>query len=94
MRMITKKRLEHLSWLSKMELSKEEKKLFQEQLNEILDYFKKLDELDLRGVEPLYHVVELKNVFREDEPKPYDPDKILKLIPKLKGRYVKAPRMK
>lgn len=93
MKLITKKRLKHLSWLSKIELRREERE-FEEQLNEILEYFKKLDEVDLKGVEPLYHVLELKNVFREDAPKPSNPGEMLKVVPRLKGRYVRAPRIK
>jgi aspartyl-tRNA(Asn)/glutamyl-tRNA(Gln) amidotransferase subunit C len=43
---LSKKEVEHVAWLAHIELSNEEKVLFTEQFNGILDYFKKIDEID------------------------------------------------
>ncbi len=59
---LSKKEVEHVAWLAHIELSDQEKALFTEQFNEILDYFKKIDMVDTEGVEPTYHVLDLKNV--------------------------------
>lgn len=70
LKIVSKERLERLAWLAKIELSEEEKEEFLEQLNEILKAFKKIDELQLEGVEPTFHVLEVFNAFREDEVRP------------------------
>ena len=49
-RRLSKKEVEHTAWLAHIELSEEEKALFTEQFNDILDYFKKIDEIDTEGV--------------------------------------------
>lgn len=90
---ISKKEIKHLSWLAKIELSQEEEELFSKQLNDILSYFKKIDEADVEKLLPTHHVIELINVMRVDEPEPSAPDEILRNVPKIKGRYVKAPRI-
>jgi len=41
---ISKKDVEHVAWLAHIDLSEQERMLFTEQFNEILDYFKKIDE--------------------------------------------------
>ena len=53
---LSKKEVEHVAWLAHIELSEQEKTLFTEQFNEILEYFKKIDEVDTEDVEPTYHV--------------------------------------
>ncbi len=61
--------LEHISKLALLDLSEEEKKKLANQLGDILDYFKKLNDLDTSNVKPMTHPIEgLKNVFREDIP--------------------------
>lgn len=59
--------VEHVAHLARLDLSREEKKLFTVQLNAILDYIEKLNELDTSTVEPTFHVVSHQNVMREDE---------------------------
>ena len=39
------------------------------ELSQVLDHIEKIGELDLDGVEPTDHVVELENVLRPDEPR-------------------------
>ena len=38
-------------------------------ISSVLDHIEKINELDLDGVEPTSHVVEVENVFRPDEPR-------------------------
>jgi aspartyl-tRNA(Asn)/glutamyl-tRNA(Gln) amidotransferase subunit C len=40
------------------------------ELSTVLDHIEKISELDLDGVPPTSHVVEIENVMREDEPRP------------------------
>ena len=91
---LSKKEVEHIAWLAHIELSDKEKILFTEQFNEILDYFKKIDEVDTEGVEPTYHVLDLKNVSRTDETTPSLPiEEALKNAPKKEKKFIKAPRI-
>ena len=91
---LSKKEVEHIAWLAHIELSDQEKILFTEQFNEILDYFKKIDEVDTEGVEPTYHVLDLKNVSRTDETTPSLPiEEALKNAPKKEKKFIKAPRI-
>jgi aspartyl-tRNA(Asn)/glutamyl-tRNA(Gln) amidotransferase subunit C len=91
---LSKKEVEHISWLAHIELSDKEKTLFTEQFNEILDYFKKIDEVDTKGVEPTYHVLDLKNVSRKDRTKPsLSTEEALRNAPKKEKKFIKAPRI-
>ncbi len=57
---------EHMAVLAGINLSAEEKVELTRQINIMLQYVEKLDELDTEAVEPLHHILPLYNVFRED----------------------------
>jgi aspartyl-tRNA(Asn)/glutamyl-tRNA(Gln) amidotransferase subunit C len=68
--------------------------LFTEQFNGILDYFKKIDEVDTEDVEPTYHVLDIDNVFRKDKTEPSLPaEKVLENAPRKEKKFFKAPRI-
>ena len=93
-RHLSKKEVEHVAWLAHIELSDKEKIVFTEQFNEILEHFKKIDSVDTEGIEPTYHVLDLKNVHRKDETKPSLPtEEALKNAPKKEKKFLKAPRI-
>ncbi|MCP8311703.1 MAG: Asp-tRNA(Asn)/Glu-tRNA(Gln) amidotransferase subunit GatC [Candidatus Methylarchaceae archaeon HK01B] len=89
---LSKKEIEHIAWLARIELSKKEVNLFAHQLSDILTYFAKIDEVDTEDVPPSYHVLDLINVLRKDEIKP-SLEETFQTVPQTKGRFVKAPRM-
>ena len=60
----------HVARLARLELSEAEVERFQEQLSAILDAVSKVQELDLEGVPPTSHPLDVVNVWREDEPRP------------------------
>ena len=60
--------VEYIARLARLSVSEEEKGLFGPQLNNILSYMEKLNELDTKNVEPTSHVLSLSNVMREDMP--------------------------
>ena len=64
---ITKEEVEHVALLARLKFSEKEKEPFTTQLNIILEYMDKLQELDTTKVEPTFHAVAQKNVFREDD---------------------------
>lgn len=64
-----KKQLKKMAHLARLNLTPQEEELYAKQLQSILDYFAKLQELDTSEVEPMAHVLPLSNIWREDEPK-------------------------
>ena len=52
--------------LAKLSLTEDEKEKAKEDMQKMLDYVDKLDELDTSSVEPMSHIFEDENVFRED----------------------------
>lgn len=56
----------YVSRLARMYLSEEERELFQGQLEQIVGYVRKINELDLTGIEPTSHTRPITNVFRQD----------------------------
>ena len=63
---ISDETMEYVGILAKLELSEEEKAAAKKDMESMLDYIDKLNELDTSGVEPMSHVFPIKNVFRED----------------------------
>ncbi len=91
---LSKKEVEHIAWLAHIELSEKEKTLFTEQFNEILEYFKEIDEVDTAGIQPTYHVLDLKNVSRKDKTEDsLETEEVLKNAPKKEKKFLKAPRI-
>jgi aspartyl-tRNA(Asn)/glutamyl-tRNA(Gln) amidotransferase subunit C len=68
--MIDRDQVLHVARLARLRLSDEELERMPGELSKILEHVERMDELDLEGVEPTSHVVELQNVLREDVPRP------------------------
>ena len=63
---ITKEEVERVAHLARLNLSEEELETMTSQLDTILSYVDKLDELDTTGVPPMTHAFSEANAFRED----------------------------
>lgn len=57
----------HVAKLANLKLKDDEITKFEKQLSEVLDYIKKLEELDTKTVEPTSQVTGLENILREDK---------------------------
>jgi aspartyl-tRNA(Asn)/glutamyl-tRNA(Gln) amidotransferase subunit C len=68
--MIDREQVLHVARLARLRLTEEEAALMQSELSSILDHIENISALDLDGVEPTSHVVEIENVLRPDEPRP------------------------
>ena len=64
---VTKKDVEHIAKLANLKFDESEMERLTGEMNEILLYMDKLNEIDTTNVEPLSHPVEMNNVFREDK---------------------------
>ena len=60
----------YISELARLELTEDEKSLFQAQLDNIVGYMDKINSVNVDGVEPMMHGMTLVNVMREDEIQP------------------------
>ncbi len=88
------KEIEYIANLSRIALTDEEKKTFKKQLANILDYIKKLNELDTDTVELMAYATDLKNVFRKEELTPsLSRQKILNLSPSNVNGFFKVPKV-
>ncbi|MDN4074882.1 Asp-tRNA(Asn)/Glu-tRNA(Gln) amidotransferase subunit GatC [Fictibacillus terranigra] len=63
---ISKDQVKHVAHLARLSVSEEEVDMFTEQLDAIIGFAEELNELDTENIEPTTHVLELKNVLRED----------------------------
>ena len=85
--------IEYVGILAKLELDEEEKQQAKKDMNKMLDYIDKLNELDVSGVEPLSHIFPVSNVFREDVITNKDErDMILSNAPASKDGCFKVPK--
>jgi aspartyl-tRNA(Asn)/glutamyl-tRNA(Gln) amidotransferase subunit C len=91
---ITKADVEYVAGLAQLTLDDATKARLVAEMGEILGYMDKLNELDTTGVEPMMHVLEMSNVFRDDVVTPSLPREIaLMNAPKTDGEYFLVPRI-
>lgn len=94
MNKITKQDVEYVAKLARLKLSEKEKEKFAKQLDQILKYVDKLNELDTKKVKPTSHVLSLKNVFREDKVgKSLKVEKVLENAPEKAKGFFKVPKV-
>ena len=86
--------VEHVARLARLALSDEELERMRHQLDRILGYIEKLNELDTEGVEPTSHAIRMVNVMRDDEVRPsLPPDAMLANAPDPAGGFFRVPRI-
>lgn len=91
---VTKKDVEKIAELARLKFTDKELENFTPQMNEILSYMDKLNELDTENVNPLSHPVEQTNVFRDDELKPsISTENALKNAPSKDEHHFKVPKV-
>lgn len=64
--MLDRNEIQKIAKLSKLKLSDEELIDMEKSLNEIFEYIKQINEVDVSNVDPLYNVLEIKDRTRED----------------------------
>lgn len=91
---ITRGDVEHVARLARLELSAEEAETFTGQMDAILAYVDKLNELDTTGIVPTSHAVPLENAFREDVARPgIGVGAALANAPDRTGSFYRVPRV-
>ncbi len=93
--MIDRAQVLHVARLARLELSEEEVQRMIPELSKVLEHVDRIGELDLEGVPPTTHVVEVTNALRADEPRPSLPrDVVLGAAPAMQdgGFLVPSPQ--
>jgi aspartyl-tRNA(Asn)/glutamyl-tRNA(Gln) amidotransferase subunit C len=86
--------VKHVAHLARLRLTPEEEARFGGQLGHVIEYVSKLQELDVRGVEPTAHAMPLVNVTRPDEVRPSLPrEESLRNAPAQAGGLFVVPKI-
>lgn len=89
---ISRQEVEYVAKLARLNLTEEEAEKYTEQLNAILEFAGKLNELDTGNIEPTSHVLDVYNVMRDDEVRPsVDREKALLNAPDEEDGQFKVP---
>lgn len=90
---LTKKDVEHIAKLARLELTDDEKELFASQLSSVLSFVDQLSEVDTSGIQHGYQVDGLDNVMDADEVRPCDEEtreRLLEAMPDRAGDLLKV----
>ena len=68
--MIDREQVLHVARLARLQLTDDEVERMAGELSNVLGWIEKINELDLEGVEPTSHPLDVVNVLAEDEPRP------------------------
>ncbi len=91
---VTKELVLHIAELAHLKLRDDEIEKFQKELNQILEYVEKLNEIDTSKIEPLSHPLPVINVFREDKvEKSITSEEALKNSPDATEEFFKVPKV-
>ena len=91
---LTLNEVEHVARLARLSLSEEEKAAFTVQLSRILEHVARMNQLDVAGVPPTYHVTPLQNVLRPDKPQPsLARETVLAQAPQAEAGCFKVPKI-
>lgn len=91
---LTTQDVEYVAKLARLDVTNQEKEKFTAQLNDILLYIDKLNELDTTGVAPMSHAIAVTNAFREDKvAESLGTQKALANAPDARGEFFRVPKV-
>ena len=73
---LSREQVRHVALLARLGLKDGEEDFYAEQLSRILEHIDRLSEVDTESIPPTAQVVEVRNVMRDDEPRPCLPQGI------------------
>lgn len=89
---ISMEQVKHVAHLARLAITEEEAKQFQDQLGKMISFAEQLNELDTDQVVATSHVLDMKNVMREDVAKPGLPiEEVVKNAPDHEDGYIRVP---
>ena len=91
---IDKKTIRKIAHLARLEFKDKDEEAIIKDLNKMLEWVGKLNELNTEGIEPLTHLSEEVNVMRKDELKKHiSHEQGLKNAPKKDSDYFRVPKV-
>jgi len=91
---VTDALIDKLALLSRLKFNEEEKKEIRNDLQRMISFVDKLNELDTTGIKPLIHMSDEINVLRQDEVKgQVNREEALKNAPAHDGKFFKVPKV-
>ncbi len=91
---VTREDVRYIAELARLRFSEEEEEQLATEMNRILEYMDKLNELDTSEVPPMSHVLDLYDVFRPDIPQQrITREEALKNAPDTDGEYFRVPKV-
>jgi aspartyl-tRNA(Asn)/glutamyl-tRNA(Gln) amidotransferase subunit C len=91
---LSREDVRHVAELARLDFSDEEEARMAEEMSRILEYVEKLDELDTSGVPPMSHVLDVTNVYREDDIESrIDREQALEAAPDAEQGHFLVPRV-
>ena len=91
---LSSKEVEYVARLARLEITDRETEKVTAQLNDILGYIDKLNELDTTGVAPMSHAIAVTNSFREDKVvDSIGTEKALANAPDGRGEFFRVPKV-
>jgi len=94
MKKVTKETIEHIADLARLNISEAEKEKFTLEMEKIISYVDKLNELDTSDVKPMEHVIPIRNILREDVVTgSFDREKLMENAPSQEQGCYKVPKV-
>ncbi len=91
---VTKENVAYIAELARLRFTEEETVTMTSELNNILHYIEKLNEVDTEGVEPLSSIHDELNELREDVELPsLSQEAVLQNAPERQDRFFKVPKV-
>lgn len=92
---LSKKDIEKIAKLSRLDLKESEIENFQKEISSILNYVEQLSDVDTEGLSPTYQVSGLTSITRDDVVVPYKitQEQLFKNVPKIRDGHIEVKRM-
>lgn len=86
--------IDYVAKLANIAVTEDDKKKYSQDLEKIVEFIDEIKDIDTTGVEPLFHLQETENIFREDEVvDEYEVENLLKNAPTVKDNYFYVPKV-
>lgn len=91
---ISEEEVKHIATLARLKFTDNEVTKFTKDLGSIVEFAEQLNEIDVTGVKPTAHILDIQNVFRKDEMhESYDREKLLQNAPTKAAGCISVPQV-
>lgn len=91
---VSKEELYHIAKLAKLEISENKIDELTQKISDIVDFANTLESVNVDGIKPTAHILDIKNVLRKDEvEESFNREAILQNAPKVEGGCVSVPKV-